>query len=64
MKDDPRYTKYFKMVTIGIPLANVKQKMMIEGVCLLLLVAHVSVQASILTCWTPPTLPRTLRATQ
>ena len=34
MKDDPRYAKYFKMVTIGIPLANVKQKMMIEGGCL------------------------------
>lgn len=31
MKDDPRYARYFRMVAIGVPLANVKQKMMLEG---------------------------------
>jgi WASH complex subunit CCDC53 len=32
MKDDPRYARYFKMVQIGVPMAQVKQKMMMEGV--------------------------------
>lgn len=31
MKDDPRYARYFKMIQIGVPMAQVKQKMMIEG---------------------------------
>ena len=31
-KDDPRYYKYFKMLVIGVPLANVQNKMMMEGV--------------------------------
>mgnify|MGYP002385750259 CR=1 FL=1 len=28
---DPRYTKYFKMLKNGVPLAAVQQKMMFEG---------------------------------
>lgn len=32
LKDDPRYSKYFKMLNYGIPLAQVQNKMMMEGV--------------------------------
>ncbi|PAV88579.1 hypothetical protein WR25_14583 [Diploscapter pachys] len=31
-KDDPRYTKYFKMLNLGVPADGVKQKMRSEGV--------------------------------
>lgn len=31
MKDDPRYSKYFKMLLIGVPLGHVQNKMMMEG---------------------------------
>lgn len=31
-KEDPRYSKYFKMLIIGVPLAHVQNKMMMEGV--------------------------------
>jgi len=31
MKDDPRYTRYFKMLSVGVPMAQIKQKMMAEG---------------------------------
>lgn len=30
-KDDYRYRKYFKMLTYGVPLAGVKQKLQAEG---------------------------------
>jgi len=32
VKDDPRYARYFKMIGFGVPLAQVKQKMMFEGI--------------------------------
>lgn len=31
-KEDPRYSKYFKMILVGVPLAQVQNKMMMEGV--------------------------------
>lgn len=31
-KEDPRYSKYFKMLLVGVPLAQVQNKMMLEGV--------------------------------
>lgn len=31
-KEDPRYAKYFKMLLVGVPLAQVQNKMMMEGV--------------------------------
>jgi len=31
MKDDPRYARYFRMLVVGVPMAQVKQKMMAEG---------------------------------
>jgi WASH complex subunit CCDC53 len=31
-KDDPRYARYFKMLFLGVALANVQNKMMLEGV--------------------------------
>mmetsp|Transcript_22716 Transcript_22716/g.25284 ORF Transcript_22716/g.25284 Transcript_22716/m.25284 type:complete len:215 (+) Transcript_22716:58-702(+) len=30
-EDDPRYTKFFKMLKMGVPLAHVQSKMMMEG---------------------------------
>lgn len=32
MKDDPRYQKYFKMLIVRVPLGNIQNKMMMEGV--------------------------------
>jgi WASH complex subunit CCDC53 len=32
MKDDPRYERYFKMVKMGVMVAQVKQKMQMEGI--------------------------------
>ncbi|XP_013416681.1 WASH complex subunit 3 [Lingula anatina] len=31
VSQDPRYTKYFKMVTVGVPAAAVRPKMLAEG---------------------------------
>jgi WASH complex subunit CCDC53 len=31
MKDDARYVRYFKMLSVGVPMAQVKQKMMSDG---------------------------------
>lgn len=31
-KDDPRYSNYFKLIAIGVSLAQVQNKMMLEGV--------------------------------
>eukprot|EP01112_Ceratiomyxa_fruticulosa_P008270 TRINITY_DN2138_c0_g1_i1.p1 TRINITY_DN2138_c0_g1~~TRINITY_DN2138_c0_g1_i1.p1 ORF type:complete len:212 (+),score=72.08 TRINITY_DN2138_c0_g1_i1:295-930(+) len=32
MKDDPRYSKYFKMLRMGIVVQSIQQKMMMEGI--------------------------------
>ncbi|XP_067123038.1 WASH complex subunit 3 [Centruroides vittatus] len=32
ISQDPRYSKYFKMINLGIPVGAVKQKMITEGV--------------------------------
>jgi WASH complex subunit CCDC53 len=31
-KDDPRYAPYFRLINVGVPLAQVQNKMMLEGV--------------------------------
>jgi len=31
VSEDPRYTRYFKMLKMGVPLAHVQSKMMMEG---------------------------------
>ncbi|XP_023210420.1 WASH complex subunit 3-like [Centruroides sculpturatus] len=32
ISQDPRYSKYFKMINLGVPVGAVKQKMITEGV--------------------------------
>lgn len=32
MSQDPRYSQYFTMLRLRVPVAAIKQKMMIEGV--------------------------------
>ncbi len=32
VKDDPRYSQYFTMLRLRVPVAAIKQKMMLEGI--------------------------------